>query len=91
MCILQRPFQSGQKPHSAAQTAQGQSSGLADSQHPRRLRRLVTPRSGPTQSDVLQQFLMESVLQCLLGGAIGVGIGFVCALGLRRGTGAGGA
>ncbi|HXB72705.1 MAG TPA: ABC transporter permease [Candidatus Acidoferrales bacterium] len=42
---------------------------------------------GATQSDVLRQFLMESVLQCVVGGAIGVGIGFVCALGLRELTG----
>jgi len=42
---------------------------------------------GATQSDVLRQFLMESVLQCLLGGAIGVWIGFACALALRQFTG----
>jgi putative ABC transport system permease protein len=39
---------------------------------------------GATQSDVLRQFLMESVLQCVAGGAIGVGLGFLCALALRR-------
>ena len=39
---------------------------------------------GATQSDVLRQFLMESVLQCLMGGAVGVGIGFACALALRN-------
>ena len=39
---------------------------------------------GATQADVLRQFLMESVLQCLAGGAIGVGIGFACALALRQ-------
>ena len=38
---------------------------------------------GATQGDVLRQFLMESVLQCMIGGAIGVGIGFGCALALR--------
>jgi len=38
---------------------------------------------GATQSDVLRQFLMESVLQCVVGGAIGVAIGFACALALR--------
>ena len=38
---------------------------------------------GATQSDVLRQFLAESVLQCLIGGAIGVVIGFACALALR--------
>jgi putative ABC transport system permease protein len=44
------------------------------------LRRAV----GATQSDVLRQFLMESVLQCLAGGGIGVGLGFLCALALRQ-------
>jgi putative ABC transport system permease protein len=39
---------------------------------------------GATQSDVLRQFLMESVLQCLAGGGVGVGIGFACALALRE-------
>jgi len=42
---------------------------------------------GATQSDVLHQFLAESVLQCLIGGAIGVLIGFGCALALRTLTG----
>ena len=28
---------------------------------------------GATQTDILRQFLMESVVQCLAGGAIGVG------------------
>ena len=39
---------------------------------------------GATQSDVLRQFPMESVLQCLAGGAVGVAIGFGCALALRE-------
>ena len=39
---------------------------------------------GATQSDVLRQFLMESVLQCLAGGGIGVAIGFGCAVALRE-------
>jgi putative ABC transport system permease protein len=39
---------------------------------------------GATQSDVLRQFLTESVIQCLIGGAIGVAIGFGCALALRE-------
>ena len=39
---------------------------------------------GATQSDVLRQFLIESVLQCLVGGGIGVGIGFGCAVALRE-------
>jgi putative ABC transport system permease protein len=39
---------------------------------------------GATQADVLHQFLTESVIQCLIGGSIGVGIGFGCALALRE-------
>jgi putative ABC transport system permease protein len=39
---------------------------------------------GATQGDVLRQFLTESVLQCLAGGAIGIGLGFLCALALRQ-------
>ena len=38
---------------------------------------------GATQGDILRQFLTESLLQCLIGGAIGIGIGFGCALALR--------
>ncbi|MGA2116649.1 MAG: ABC transporter permease [Bryobacteraceae bacterium] len=38
---------------------------------------------GATKSDILHQFLAESLLQCLIGGAIGIAIGFVCALALR--------
>ena len=38
---------------------------------------------GATKSDILRQFLAESLLQCLIGGAIGIGIGFACALALR--------
>ena len=38
---------------------------------------------GATQADVLKQFMMESVIQCLIGGVIGVSIGFLCALALR--------
>jgi len=38
---------------------------------------------GATKSDILRQFLAESMLQCLIGGAIGIGIGFACALALR--------
>ena len=41
---------------------------------------------GATQSDILRQFLMESVLQCVMGGLIGVGIGFGCALALKEFT-----
>ena len=38
---------------------------------------------GATQSDILRQFLAESITQCIIGGIAGVGIGFGCALGLR--------
>lgn len=43
------------------------------------LRRAV----GATQSDILHQFLAESLVQCLIGGAAGIVIGFGCALALR--------
>jgi len=39
---------------------------------------------GATQADVLRQFLTESVIQCLIGGGVGVAIGFGCALALRE-------
>jgi len=42
---------------------------------------------GATQQDVLSQFLAESVIMCLIGGLIGISIGFTCALGLRTLTG----
>jgi putative ABC transport system permease protein len=38
---------------------------------------------GATKSDILRQFLAESLLQCLIGGAIGIAIGFGCALLVR--------
>ncbi len=41
---------------------------------------------GATQNDILRQFLTESVMQCVIGGIIGVAIGFGCALGLRTYT-----
>ncbi len=41
---------------------------------------------GATERDILHQFLTESVMQCLIGGAIGIGIGFACALALRTYT-----
>jgi putative ABC transport system permease protein len=41
---------------------------------------------GATQSDIMRQFLTESVLQCLVGGIVGVAAGFACALALRRFT-----
>jgi len=39
---------------------------------------------GATQSDIRRQFLAESLLQCLVGGAIGIFAGFVFALAVRR-------
>lgn len=41
---------------------------------------------GATQQDIMRQFLSESVLQCLAGGAIGILFGFLCALALRTFT-----
>jgi putative ABC transport system permease protein len=41
---------------------------------------------GATQEDIMRQFLAESVMQCLVGGTVGIGIGFVCAVALRTFT-----
>jgi len=41
---------------------------------------------GATRADILRQFLAEGLLQCLIGGTIGIGIGFACALALRTYT-----
>jgi putative ABC transport system permease protein len=41
---------------------------------------------GATQRDILKQFLAESVMQCVAGGLIGIGIGFLCAVALRTFT-----
>jgi putative ABC transport system permease protein len=41
---------------------------------------------GATQQDILRQFLAESVMQCLIGGSVGIGLGFLCALALRTFT-----
>jgi putative ABC transport system permease protein len=41
---------------------------------------------GATKTDILRQFLAESLIQCIVGGAIGIGIGFGCALALRTYT-----
>jgi putative ABC transport system permease protein len=41
---------------------------------------------GASQRDIRRQFLSESVMQCLVGGGVGVGIGFLCALALRTFT-----
>ena len=41
---------------------------------------------GATQRDIRRQFLLESVLQCIVGGAAGILGGFTCALMLRNFT-----
>jgi putative ABC transport system permease protein len=41
---------------------------------------------GATQKDILRQFLTESLIQCLIGGTIGIAIGFGCATALRSFT-----
>jgi putative ABC transport system permease protein len=41
---------------------------------------------GATQGDIRRQFLVESVLQCLVGGAFGIGAGFLFAMLLRTFT-----
>lgn len=46
------------------------------------IRRAVGARGG----DILKQFLFESVIQCLAGGALGIALGFICAELLNRFT-----
>jgi len=46
------------------------------------LRRAV----GATKRDILQQFILESVLQCIAGGLAGISLGFLMALALRTYT-----
>ena len=41
---------------------------------------------GATQRDILQQFLTESVMQCIIGGLVGIAMGFLCAVALRTFT-----
>jgi putative ABC transport system permease protein len=41
---------------------------------------------GATKRDILRQFLTESVMQCVIGGVIGVGAGFLFAMALRTFT-----
>ncbi|MGQ9917115.1 MAG: ABC transporter permease [Bryobacteraceae bacterium] len=41
---------------------------------------------GASAGDILRQFLTESVLQCLAGGLLGIGLGFLCAELLDRFT-----
>ena len=38
---------------------------------------------GATQGDILGQFIVESIVQCLAGGVAGIGLGFLVALLLR--------
>ena len=41
---------------------------------------------GATRGDIRRLFITESIVQCLIGGIVGVGIGFGCALSLREFT-----
>jgi putative ABC transport system permease protein len=41
---------------------------------------------GATKLDILRQFMVESVLQCIAGGLAGVTLGFLVALALRTYT-----
>jgi putative ABC transport system permease protein len=41
---------------------------------------------GATKLDILRQFIAESVVQCLAGGAVGITLGFLVALALRTYT-----
>jgi putative ABC transport system permease protein len=38
---------------------------------------------GATQGDILKQFITESFMQCMAGGILGIGLGFLVALLLR--------
>jgi putative ABC transport system permease protein len=49
-----------------------------------RRREIVVRRAvGATQRDILGQFIVESVMQCIAGGIAGIGLGFLVALALR--------
>jgi putative ABC transport system permease protein len=41
---------------------------------------------GATKQDILRQFMVESVMQCIAGGATGISVGFLVALALRTYT-----
>lgn len=41
---------------------------------------------GATQGDILQQFIAESFMQCIAGGILGIGLGFLVAMVLRSYT-----
>jgi putative ABC transport system permease protein len=38
---------------------------------------------GATQRDILEQFIAESIMQCIAGGVAGIALGFLVALVLR--------
>ena len=46
----------------------------------------VRRATGATQIDIMKQFLAESVLQCLIGGVLGISLGFVAATALETFT-----
>src|ERR1700719_1710443 len=41
---------------------------------------------GATKRDILRQFMVETVMQCIAGGALGISLGFLVALALRTYT-----
>jgi len=41
---------------------------------------------GATRLDVIRQFIAESMVQCIAGGIVGIGLGFLLALALRTFT-----
>ena len=41
---------------------------------------------GATRKDIMSQFLAESIVQCIIGGVVGVLAGFIFALALRTFT-----
>jgi putative ABC transport system permease protein len=41
---------------------------------------------GATKGDILSQFMVESVMQCIAGGLLGITMGFLVALALRTYT-----
>ena len=49
-------------------------------------RRLASGAPWATKRDILRQFMVESVIQCIAGGLAGVTLGFLVALALRTYT-----
>src|SRR5438046_9126867 len=41
---------------------------------------------GATKRDILRQFMVESVMQCIAGGALGISLGFLVSLAVRTDT-----